>query len=206
MALTWDQLTALTLFALAGCFTPGPNNAIATVTGANCGFRAAVPHIFGVPFGFASMLLAAAGGVAALILTSPLASSLLRWAGVAYLLWLSLGLARARDLGAAPASGPFRIPLTFTQSALFQYFNPKAWMLAAATAGTWFAGPHAMARGAVAALVFGAAASASLVVWAWLGAALRAWLAQGRRLRAFNLAMGALLAATAWWMAFRGTA
>lgn len=203
MALTWDQLTALALFALAGCFTPGPNNAIATVTGANCGFRAAVPHIFGVPFGFASMLLAAAGGVAALILASPLAGAALKWAGIAYLLWLSFGLARTREFAPARAGGPFRIPLTFTQSALFQYFNPKAWMLAVATAGAWFSGPQAMVRGAVAALVFGAAAIASLVVWAWLAAALRAWLAQGRRLRAFNLAMGGLLAATALWMAFR---
>ena len=75
-------------------FTPGPNTAIATVTGANFGFRAAVPHMFGVPVGFASMLLAAAGGAAAIVLAFPLAAQVLKWAGVAYLMWLALLLAR----------------------------------------------------------------------------------------------------------------
>jgi threonine/homoserine/homoserine lactone efflux protein len=200
-ALTLEQTMALALFALAGSFTPGPNNAIATATGANLGFRAAIPHIVGVPVGFASMLLAAAGGVAALIVATPLAAGALKALGVAYLLWLAWGLARVADPGAAAASGPFRIPLTFVQSALFQYVNPKAWMLALATAGTWFAGDRALQRGALAALIFGTAALASLAVWAWLGAALRHWLAQGARLRRFNAAMGALLAATALWMA-----
>src|SRR5215467_10519744 len=92
-----DQLIALAVFALIGSFTPGPNNAIATLTGANFGLRAAVPHMLGVPFGFASMLLAAAGGVAALLLTHPVAAEVVRWLGTAYLLWLAWSLMRARE-------------------------------------------------------------------------------------------------------------
>jgi threonine/homoserine/homoserine lactone efflux protein len=197
-----DQFVALTVFALIGSFTPGPNNAIATVTGANYGMRAAVPHMLGVPFGFASMLLAAAGGVAAVLLAHPLASDLVRWLGTAYLLWLAWTLMRPSD-GTLPGAGPFRLPLTFTQAALFQYLNPKAWMLSAATAGAFLAGDRPLARGALAALVFSTTAFASLVVWAAAGAALRTWLAQGSRLRGFNLAMGTSLAATALWMLLR---
>jgi threonine/homoserine/homoserine lactone efflux protein len=211
MPLSNDELLALALFALAGSFTPGPNNTIAVITGANHGLRAAVPHIAGVPFGFASMLIAAAGGAAALLLAVPAAAATLKWLGVAYLLWLALGLARealAQEPGALPAGagvggGPFRIPLTFAQSALFQYLNPKAWLLVAATAGVWFSGEQALARGTLAALVFATTAVASLLVWAAAGAALRAWLARGQRLRGFNLLMGTLLAATALWMGLR---
>lgn len=105
-----DQLLALTLFAFAGTFTPGPNTTIATVTGANFGFRAALPHVFGVPVGFASMLLAAAAGAAAIVLAFPLAAQVLKWAGVAYLLWLALLLARANQAGPAQLSGPFKLP------------------------------------------------------------------------------------------------
>ncbi len=198
-----DQLLALTVFALVGSFTPGPNNTIATVTGANFGLRAALPHVFGVPFGFATMLLAAAGGVAAVLIASPLASQALKWAGVAYLLWLALMLARSNDTGLVQPTGPFKLPLSFVQSAAFQYLNPKAWMLAVATAGTFFAGEKPLLRGALAALVFGVTALGSIVVWASVGAALRGWLARGRRLRVFNAAMGLLLAATAVWMAFQ---
>ncbi|GAB4479657.1 MAG: LysE family translocator [Burkholderiaceae bacterium] len=196
--MTADQLAALVVFALVGSFTPGPNNAIATATGANHGFAAALPHIAGVPFGFATMLLAAAGGVAALIVASPALSALLKWLGIAYLLWLAWSLARARE-GVA-AAGPFALPLAFWQSALFQYLNPKAWMLAVATAAAWLADGDPWRRAAVVCVVFSLACAASLVLWAAAGAALRDWLAHGARLRAFNVAMGALLAATAVWM------
>ncbi|HUL64943.1 MAG TPA: LysE family translocator [Burkholderiaceae bacterium] len=197
-----DQVVALVVFALVGSFTPGPNNAIATLTGANFGMRAAVPHILGVPFGFASMLLAAAGGVAAVLLTHPVAAEAIRWLGTAYLLWLAWSLMRASESNAL-ASGPFALPLSFSQAALFQYLNPKAWMLAAATAGAFMAGDGPFVRGALAAAIFAVTAFASLVVWAALGASLRAWLAQGSRLRAFNVVMGLSLAITALWMLLR---
>jgi threonine/homoserine/homoserine lactone efflux protein len=193
-----EQLIALIVFALIGSFTPGPNNAIAAATGANHGFAAALPHILGVPFGFATMLLAAAGGVAALIVASPALAATLKWLGIAYLLWLAWSLARASDGGSG--TGPFALPLAFWQSALFQYLNPKAWMLAVATAAAWLAGNDPWQRAAIVCLVFAAAAMASVALWAAAGAALRGWLAQGRRLRALNLVMGALLAATALWM------
>ena len=61
-----DQLIALATLAVVGSFTPGPNNVIATVTGANHGLRATLPHILGVPFGFRTMLVAGSLGVAAL--------------------------------------------------------------------------------------------------------------------------------------------
>jgi threonine/homoserine/homoserine lactone efflux protein len=144
------------------------------------------------------MLLAAAGGVAALIVASPALAATLKWLGIAYLLWLAWNLARASDGGSG--TGSFALPLAFWQSALFQYLNPKAWMLAVATAAAWLAGNDPWQRAAIVCLVFAAAALASVALWAAAGAALRGWLAQGRRLRAFNLAMGALLAATALWM------
>jgi threonine/homoserine/homoserine lactone efflux protein len=193
-----DQLLALIVFALVGSFTPGPNNAIATATGANHGFAATLPHIAGVPFGFSTMLLAAAGGVAALIVASPALSAPLKWLGIAYLLWLAWGLARSRHSGSA--GGPFKLPLAFWQSALFQYLNPKAWMLSVATAAAWLATDRPWQRTAIVCVVFSIACAASLVLWAWVGSALRRWLAHGARLRAFNVAMGTALAATALWM------
>ena len=78
-----EQLLALAMLAFVGCFTPGPNNMIATVPGANHGFRAALPHVLGMPFGFASMLIAGAAGVAALWLSYPFIAALIKWAGIA---------------------------------------------------------------------------------------------------------------------------
>ena len=181
-----DQWIALALFAIVGSFSPGPNNTIATVTAANFGLRAALPHVFGVPLGFASMLVLAALGVAAALLAVPALATVIKVLGVAYLLWLAWHLARAGDTLPEKVGGPFRLPLSFTQSALFQYFNPKAWMLAAATAGAWFTGEQALLHGLIAGLIFAAAAFASLVLWSWAGATLRQWLKHGARMRRFN--------------------
>jgi threonine/homoserine/homoserine lactone efflux protein len=194
-----EQLLALATLAVVGSFTPGPNNTIATVTGANHGFRAALPHVFGVPFGFGTMLAAGALGVAALLLAHPVLGQLIKWAGIAYLLWIALQIARAGSIGHRSVARP----LTFWQSAAFQYANPKAWMLSAATAGSFMASGASLARTALIVLVFALAAAASLLLWAALGAALRQWLTHGARLRLFNVSMGVLLAATALWLAFQ---
>ena len=193
-----DQLFALLTLAVAGSFTPGPNNTIATVTAANHGFRAAIPHMLGVPLGFSTMLIAGSLGVAALLIAHPLLAQLIKWLGIAYLLYIAWLIAGASSLGDRALARP----LTLWQSAAFQYANPKAWMLAAATAATFMAQGAGVTRTGIIVAIYALAAFLSLVLWAGLGAALRAWLMHGRRLRLFNLAMGALLAATAAWMAF----
>jgi threonine/homoserine/homoserine lactone efflux protein len=196
----FEQLLALATLAFVGSFTPGPNNMIATVTGANHGFRAALPHIFGVPFGFASMLIAGTVGVAALLLTYPFIAAFIKWAGIAYLLFIAWQLARPNVTGHESEVTTMK-PLSFWQSAAFQYANPKAWMLAAATAGS-FTTNHATSLSiAIIVIVFSIAAMGSLITWAWVGFALRHWLSVGPRMRIFNVAMGVLLAATALWLA-----
>lgn len=194
-----EQLLALATLAFVGSFTPGPNTAIATVTGANHGFRAAVPHIFGVPFGFSTMLIAGAAGVAALLLAHPLIAALIKWVGVAYLFFLAWQLARPYA-GSSKHERSVLKPLSFWQSAAFQWTNPKAWMLTAATVGTFMSSGATFAGTAIIVGVFALAAFGSLVTWAWLGAALRSWLAVGTRMRVFNITMGVLLAATALWL------
>lgn len=192
-----DQLLALLALAVAGSFTPGPNNTIATVTGANHGLRAVVPHMFGVPFGFSTMLVAGSLGAAALIVAHPLLAALIKWAGIGYLLLIAWQIARSGTTGERTIARPF----TFWQSAAFQYANPKAWMLSAATAGAFAGQGDTWLRTALVCVVFSLTAFSSLVLWGWLGVALRGWLSSGARLRAFNVTMGVLLAVTAAWMA-----
>ena len=195
-----EQLVALAVLAFVGSFTPGPNNMIATVTGANHGFRAALPHVFGVPFGFSSMLIAGAarrrGSVAHLSIRCGIAQ-----VGRHCLSAFHCMAARAPAVTGRDLNRPGMKPLSFWQSAAFQYANPKAWMLAAATAGSFMASNATIARIAIIVIVFSIAAMGSLITWAWVGAALRNWLGVGSRMRIFNVAMGVLLAATALWLA-----
>jgi threonine/homoserine/homoserine lactone efflux protein len=191
------ELGAVVVFSLVGSFTPGPNTTLAAVTGANFGFRAAVPHIAGVPFGFSTMVVLSSLGVAGLLLAAPAAAGAIKWVGVSYMLYLGWSLLGPAGWREARAPRPF----TFWQSALFQYANPKAWMLTAATATAYVPGANAPARATVICAVWSAACVLSLLAWAWLGAALREWLSVGNRLRVFNAAMALALIATAVWMA-----
>jgi threonine/homoserine/homoserine lactone efflux protein len=202
-----DQLIALSVFALIASITPGPNNTIATATGANWGFRAALPHVLGVPLGLVSMLLAGAAGMAAVIVGTPWLAQTIKWLGIAYLLWIALKFMLAARAPAAPGAaasgvGGLARPLTTWQSAAFQYANPKAWMIAGATAAAYMHGHDLVQRTALICLVFAAISALSVALWSALGDALRDWLRHGHRLRWFNLAMGLSLAATAAWMAW----
>jgi threonine/homoserine/homoserine lactone efflux protein len=195
--MTTAQLIAVWTFALIGSFTPGPNNTIAMVTGVHHGWRAALPHVFGVPSGFATMLLAGLAGMAAVVTASAAAMLVIKAAGIAYLLWLAWGLFRSSSLADAKAVKPF----TFWQAAAFQYANPKAWMLSVAITSTYASAGTFAQRAVHIVVAFFVAATASLLVWAWAGGALSAWLKQGRRLIWFNRVMALSLAATAIWMA-----
>lgn len=86
------DLTAVAAFALASVaieLTPGPNMVWLAIVAATDGRRAGFAAVAGVALGLALAGMAAALGVAALIARSPLAYQVLRWAGVAYLLWLA---------------------------------------------------------------------------------------------------------------------
>jgi threonine/homoserine/homoserine lactone efflux protein len=191
------QIGALVALAVVGSFTPGPNTTIATATGAHFGFRAVVPHLVGVPVGFATLLALGSLGVAGVLLALPGAVAVIRWAGVTYMVYLGALLLRAARPGEVRLPRPF----TFAQSVAFQYANPKAWMLAAATASAAVPGANAAARTALVCALFAGACVASLAAWAWLGASLRRWLRTEPRRRAFNAAMALSLLATAAWLA-----
>jgi threonine/homoserine/homoserine lactone efflux protein len=64
-------------------------------------------------------------------LTYPLIAALIKWAGIAYLLFIAWQLARPQSNATRKDLNPTGLkPLSFWRSAAFQYANPKAWMLA----------------------------------------------------------------------------
>ena len=129
-------LLSLIAFAWITCVTPGPNNIMLLHSGARFGFRLTVPHMLGVSIGFTLMIFLCCIGIAAVILRYPLSNWALKIIGCAYMLWLSYKLWRNGSMPNPAINTPSadeRLraqPLTFTQAALFQYVNPKAWMVA----------------------------------------------------------------------------
>jgi len=80
--------------------------------------------------------------------------------------------------------------------AIFQWVNPKSWLVTASAAGTFLradAGSPIVQAASLGGL-FVLAALPACFVWLAFGAAVQRVLYSRRRLRIFNIAMGALLA------------
>jgi threonine/homoserine/homoserine lactone efflux protein len=181
-------------FAVSMSATPGPNNVMVAASGATFGFGRSVPQILGISVGFPAMLALIAFGAGAPLREWPWLHDGLRWVGAAYLLWLAWHIAAARPQAAGGAASSSR-PLTFVQAALFQWVNPKAWVIAAGAVVTYTNGDGAgfATQAALLTAIFLVTTILAVAMWAALGAGTARLLRTPRALRRFNMAMAALL-------------
>lgn len=193
----YQTLPAMLAFIAVMVGTPGPNNLMLMASGANVGFRRSLPHIAGILAGCQVVLLAIGLGLGPLLARFPPLMLGLRVAGALFLMWLAWQLVRERPRqGRADPEADRARPLTFWQAALFQWINPKAWMMFL-TAVASFTDPARFTPTMTALALGFLVVSAPLIsAWSLFGVALRDWLYQGRRLAHFNRVMAALLLAT----------
>ncbi len=203
----------LATFSMVMSITPGPNNFMLLASGARFGLRRSLPHLLGVTGGFLLLLVIAYAGVAAAMLAWPAVTMALTVLCAAYLLWLGAKLLREAP-AAAPSEpahareasrGPgFARPLRWTESALFQFVNPKGWGMAVAAVAMLADGvdPQATRFESLVVLlaVSGGVNLPCVLAWTLFGAAMRRLLERPAVSRAFNLSMAVLVAATAAWM------
>jgi threonine/homoserine/homoserine lactone efflux protein len=190
---TLEQAVAFLLFSVAAAGTPGPSNALLTATGASVGVLRGLPTLLGVAAGMGLLMFVVGFGLGSAILESPLALTVVRWCGAAFLCWLAWKVATAPPAGAAAGRA-----LGFAGAAAFQWVNPKSWLVGASAAATFLdqAAGDALAQSAALGLIFALASIPSCLPWLAFGAALHRRLRSERAGRVFNGAMGALLAAS----------
>jgi threonine/homoserine/homoserine lactone efflux protein len=182
-----EAFLPLAVFAFVSSITPGPNNIMLTSSGLLFGFVRSIPHMLGVTIGFGVMLALCAVGIGSLIVALPALQVVLKLIGSAYLLYLAWKLRSmtfTRDEHASVR------PMSFFGAALFQFVNPKAWVMAVTGVSAflpivqpaWFAI-------ALFCLVFCAINLPCVGVWAGAGAALRRHLSQPKWQRLFCAVM-----------------
>jgi threonine/homoserine/homoserine lactone efflux protein len=140
------------------------------------------------------MMFLVALGLGSAIPDHPIALSAVKWCGAGFLCWLAWKIATARGIGLATGGQP----VGFVGAAAFQWVNPKSWLVCASAAATFLdqrAG-SALGQSAAFGLIFVLASLPSCFPWLAFGAVLQRFLRSERAARTFNLAMGALLAAS----------
>jgi threonine/homoserine/homoserine lactone efflux protein len=118
----WEfLLTSLVVVA-----SPGTGVVITLAAALSHGRRAAVVAAFGCTLGILPHMLAAITGLAALLHASALAFEVVRWAGIAYLLWMAWSSLRAEGpLAIRTDAAPRRDREVILAAILANLLNPK---------------------------------------------------------------------------------
>jgi threonine/homoserine/homoserine lactone efflux protein len=186
-----ETLLPLLGFVVVSTVTPGPNNLMVLISGANFGLKRTWPHIIGIAFGFPVMIVASGFGLGVMFEMFPALHEILKWVGFAYLLYIAWQIAIAERPEIGDGEGR---PLSMLQAAAFQWVNPKAWaiVLGGLALFTTEGGDKVFEIGLFA-LLFGLACVPNGIVWALFGSAIARFLANDHWRRRFNIAMAVIL-------------
>ncbi len=190
-----DIFLALLLFAFTSSITPGPNNMMLLTSGVNFGFRRSIPHMLGISVGFCVLLLAVGLGLGAALAAVPVLFVGLKIAGGLYLLYIAWRIGTSRRLGEGRVGAD---PMTFMGAALFQWVNPKAWVMAVTAMAAYTNPDQYLTTVLMVAFAFALVNLPSVSTWAGFGSGLREWLSEPVRLKWFNITMAVLLVASLW--------
>ena len=131
-----SSLIPLAIFVLIATVSPGGATALATASGASFGFRRSLPLIGGIAAGLASMAVAAATGLAGVLLALPSLQIAMKAAGSLYLAWLAWQIA---GRGAPNLAGGRVHPSRFVAGVWMLWHNPKAWAMTTGAAASFTA-------------------------------------------------------------------
>ncbi len=124
--ITWDLIAAVSVYYFVMYATPGPNNSILTASGIKFGFIRSIPNIIGISSGHGLQLALVCFGLGSLFTQFPILLEVLKYIGACYLLYLawkmfgSLNISRTEEKSS---------PLKYYEAILFQFVNPKAWVI-----------------------------------------------------------------------------
>jgi len=124
--ITWELIAAISIYYFVMYATPGPNNSILTASGIKFGFIRSIPNIIGISSGHGLQLALVCFGLGSLFSQFPILLEVLKYIGACYLLYLawkmfgSLNISRTEEKSS---------PLKYYEAILFQFVNPKAWVI-----------------------------------------------------------------------------
>lgn len=120
----WEKYAAFVMFAIVMTSTPGAGNLTMMAIGQNSGFRSSLPFLAGTTVGMIGLHTLCGLGVGALLLASPTLAWVMRFAGMAYILYLGWKIL-SMQVGQVSAKGQF----TFLEGLVLHPTNPKSWAM-----------------------------------------------------------------------------
>ena len=186
-----ETFASLSLFAIATLFTPGPNNIMLASSGVHFGFYRTLPHMAGTSLGFGLMLFCICLGLGEIFLRYSLVKEIMQWIALCILLFVAWKTATSHLISQAKKEVK---PYRFLPIVLFQWVNPKAWVMAIGASSAFMQGESSpFLEGALVAGTFTFFGTFSAATWIFIGLSLQNFLKIGRRLAYFNYCMALLI-------------
>ena len=184
------ELLSLSLFMFVTSCTPGPNNILASYSGFNFGLIKTIPHMFGVIFGFTSLVTAINFGLINIFKNFPIIQEILKYMGTIFLIYLAYKISFSK----ASSDNSSKNPIKFIESFFFQFINPKSVIVAVIMVSTYVVSGENFINYSmwVIAIAF-IFACFSIVFWTLLGRFLRKFATNEKFIKRFNYVMSLLL-------------
>jgi len=190
----FTMLLSIATFTVSSTMTPGPNNIMLLSSGLTFGYKRTIPHILGVTLGFSLMVLLVGLGFGIIFEKFPVVLKVLKVVGIAYLFWMAYKIATSKgSMNIKEKSKPF----TFVQAALFQWVNPKGWIMSLTSISIFVSSKEdSITQVLIISLIFLLSGMLSTNTWAIGGVTLKRFIKDESHVRKFNIIMAILLIAS----------
>ena len=184
------ELLSLCLFMFVTSCSPGPNNILASYSGFNFGLVKTIPHMFGVIFGFTTLVIVMNFGLINIFKNFPIMQEILIYTGTIFLIYLAYKISFSKT----SSDNSSKNPVKFIETFFFQFLNPKAGIVAIIIVSTYVESGENYINYSL--WVIGIAfifACFSIMFWTLLGKFLRKFATNQKFIKRFNYVMSFLL-------------
>ena len=193
--ITWELIIAISAYNFVMYVTPGPNNSILTASGIKFGFFSSIPNIFGIPSGHGLQLALVCFGLGSLFTTFPILLDILRFVGAAYILYLAYKMFGSLNITSSEDKSR---PLQYHEAILFQFINPKAWVICITAVSLFYPEKENLFVGTLFMVIMSTIINIpSISIWAFGGSVIRHYLSNTSLKKIIEWILALLLLGTA---------
>jgi len=170
-------------------FSPGPNNAVASYSAFNFGFKKTIPLIMGVGLGYTTLVILINFVLISIFKTYPIIQEIIRILGTVFLVYLAYKIATSNTSSDEKKTNP----VTFYDTFVFQFINPKGVMAATTLISKFVDQDNYISTSVMVIIVCSLTAFSSITAWTLLGKFLRKFATNNSFIKRFNYVMSVLI-------------
>ena len=193
--ITWELIATISVYYFVMYVTPGPNNSILTASGIKFGFIRSVPNIIGISSGHGIQLALVCFGLGSLFLQFPILLEILKYIGACYLLYLAWKMFGSLNISITDEKSS---PLKYYEAILFQFVNPKAWVICITAVSLFYPEKENLIIGTLFLVIMSTIINLpSISIWAFGGSIIRRYLSNKKLKTIIEWILAILLLGTA---------